>query len=221
MKYLERRTIPTHVTGSSLIGVGRQRPCSWGNYCWVGGKNENIRIFNMWAENITTANKRFRLHGGMEALVYNNECAIVIDERIPKDWRYDKLCFTGYGKPPVHVAQEMYEYLGDPDNEFEQFTNPVAYHARRGAIWSDRGYIIQYMGPKAEAIKKHFAETGEILSKEAINAVDDSEYCNPRKLKGKWTVKQSQDLTALIHPDAEELLTQIFREELAKELKNE
>ena len=171
----------------------------------------------MWAENITAADKEFSLDGEMEALVYedgfqdsavyDHYCAIVVDPRIPKEWRYDKLCFTGYGRPPIEVAKEMYEALGDPTNEFEQFTDPRSYHAKRGEIWDERGWVQGFGGVLAEAIKKHFAETGEILDPIVRKKIQEDNPPIPRVLKGKYTVEKIQEPISLVHPDVWDKLT--------------
>ena len=131
--------IPATVGSMSLIGVGKERPCSWGNYFWftrafTGGPYEGIRCCNMWAENLKTAATRFLPDGMVKVVLFKGEhCdyAIVVDERIPKEWRYDKCCFTGCYRPSYEIAKEIYDILGDPDGEFEWWTDPGMYHAKR------------------------------------------------------------------------------------------
>lgn len=135
----EVKYIPARVGGMSLVGVGKERPCSWGNYFWFsrsydGGVFEGVRCLNMWAENLNTARERFLPDGMVKVMTWKTErCeyAIVIDDRIPKEWRYDKCCYTGCYRPPIEVATEIYETLGDPDFEMEWWTDPEMYHARR------------------------------------------------------------------------------------------
>jgi len=43
-----------------------------------------------------------------------------------------RLWFTGETLPPVEIAREIYAYLSDPADELEQFTDPIAYHGKRG-----------------------------------------------------------------------------------------
>lgn len=132
--------IPAVVGSMSLIGVGKQRPCSWGNYFWIGGtswQDEGWRVLNMWAENLNRARENFLEDGLVQIRTYeydNKKFCIIDDERIPDDYYYNTLCFTGYYMPSVEVAKEIFDYLGDPGNEFEQYTDPVKY-------WDDRGWI--------------------------------------------------------------------------------
>ena len=69
----------------------------------------------------------------------------MVDRRIPADWYYNRLCFTGDRLPAVEVARAIYEYLGDPTNELERFTNPVAYHEKRGGWYDPETDIVTYM----------------------------------------------------------------------------
>src|SRR6185503_19029855 len=143
MKYWQEQDISTHVTGHSLIGTGRSRPVSWGNYCWVAPQ---IRVLNMWAENIETATVEFKLGDTMKAFVHENS-AVVIDPRIPETWKYNKLCFTGgmgMKTDIIEAMREIYEYLGDPTGEFEQFTDPVKYWRKRNANYNPKTHIIAY-----------------------------------------------------------------------------
>lgn len=138
---VEEKYIDARVDSMSLIGVGKQRPCSWGNYFWFTGDQtrEHYRCVNMWAENLNTARERFLHDGKVKVRVYteakgeNSEGSwcIVIDERIPSDWRYDRCCFTGTWRPGIEVARDIYETLGDPDNELEWWTDNEMYHAKR------------------------------------------------------------------------------------------
>lgn len=151
MKYWKKQQVSTYVVGTSLIGVWGEPPHAWANYCWIAKKGasrgEQFKVLNMWAENIEAAVKQFNIGDTMEALVYQN-AAIIIDSRIPLDWRYDKLCFTGgsgindASDPIDEVMGEAYEYLGDKNNEVEQFTNPILYYARRGQVYQASIYTI-------------------------------------------------------------------------------
>lgn len=128
--------IPASVGGMSLIGVGPQRPCSWGNYFWF---MTGQRCLNMWAENLKSAVGLFLPDGQVKVIEYHDtsrtpdgyKFAIVIDERIPKDWLYNNLCFTGGYRPTKEIAEDIYGILGDPNNEMEWWTDKEMYHAKR------------------------------------------------------------------------------------------
>lgn len=129
---VEEKYIQAKVGGMSLIGVGKERPCGWGNYFWFWGQT---RCINMWAENLETARERFLKDGLVKVRIYtedNGQWAIVIDKRIPKDWLYNRCCYTGYARPSEFAtARDIYETLGDPDNELEYWTDREMYHAKR------------------------------------------------------------------------------------------
>ena len=138
---VEEKYIPARVGMMSLIGVGDHRPCSWGNYFSFAktGDMWGLRCLNMWAENLNEARGRFLLDGLVKVRIYTEakgensegQWCIVIDERIHKDWRYDKCCYTGTWRPGIDVARDIYETLGDPDNELEYWTDNEMYHAKR------------------------------------------------------------------------------------------
>lgn len=140
----------------SLVGVHGEAPHAWGNYFSLA--YTDLRVLNFWAENLEAAVQQGFLHDGQvqvrawewETPHGKRKACIIEDERIPKDWYYNKLCFTGGPWPPMEIAKQMYEILGDPDNEFEQFTDPELYHARRGGIWNPRGFIFKSLGLDAK-----------------------------------------------------------------------
>ena len=180
----DRVKIEAKVGMESLIGVGKERPSSWGNYFWF---RSGERCLNMWAENLETAVERFLDDGMVECAVWDvpssdsrgfSSFAIVIDRRIPQNWLYQKLCFTGGYGVDLATATEMYELVGDPDNELERWSDPVSYYDKRGM--------------------KYNPATG-IISCE-IKA-------QSRPLNAKWTVEAAQ--TVMIDgSSAEELLNQ-------------
>jgi hypothetical protein len=138
-------TIPYEPTGWSLVGVHGRPPHRHGNYHDIRvGKNYNVRVLNMWLENARHAAKTF-CDGEVRVRLYegaNYTWCLIDDERIPADYYYNKLCFTGGRMPPAYVALDMYEHLGDPDNEYEQFTDPTTYHGRRGFEYNaEHGFI--------------------------------------------------------------------------------
>jgi hypothetical protein len=150
---IEEAFIPANVGMQSLIGVGRARPCGWGNYFWFGDGlrmawTRHPRCVNMWAENLKDAAIKFLHNGMVKVRLYDdgkNMWAIVIDGRIPSEWLYNKLCFTGGNLPPLPFAEDMYDVLGDPDNELERFTDPEMYHARRGQVYNKSGWITYHV----------------------------------------------------------------------------
>lgn len=156
---LKTEIISTTVGMSSLIGVGPERPCGWGNYCSVQYEGTDIwglRIWNMWAENIRAADAKFNLDGEMVAeVLYRDDKpigAVVTDKRIPDDWKYNKLCFTGGPGITAEEATLLYGVVGDPGNELEQFTDPKSYHEKRGWTWSESGIISKQIKAQARTL---------------------------------------------------------------------
>lgn len=142
---IETKEVPTRSIQNSLVGVGSDRPTSWGNYFWIKDGEQEIRVLNMWMENLQHAAKEFLGGGLVRARVYYVDGAawcLIDDPRIPATYYYNKLCFTGTRRPPVEVAQDAYAYLGDPHGEVEQFTNPKAYWEKRGYTYNEEKGII-------------------------------------------------------------------------------
>jgi hypothetical protein len=131
MKY-EDKYIKAVSTGGSLIGTGTSRPVSWGNYFYMG---EHKRVLNMWEENLEDAVGKFLLDGLVKVRDYG-DVLIVIDDRIPSNYYYNKCCFTGCGKVSLEIAKNIYETLGDPTNELLQFIDPHKYHEIRGGCYN-------------------------------------------------------------------------------------
>jgi hypothetical protein len=168
LKYGVRTSIPAVVGMMSQVGIGsKEYPLSFGNYFDFANDDRksmfytSIRCLNFWAENMTEARRRFLPDGNVDVLLYagpehegrfedkdghnvikyNPKWAIVDDKRIPADWYHNKLCFTGCRRPPMKFAKEIYEYLGDPNNEFEQYTDPKTYYDKRGWVYHDNGVV--------------------------------------------------------------------------------
>ena len=139
MKYKDEY-VKAKVGLMSLIGVGEKRPTSWGNYFCI---RDGTRILNMWAENLEDAVEKF-LPDGLVKIRNYGEVAIVIDERIPHEYFYNKCCFTSTRCISLEIAQDIYKTLGDPTNELLQFINPKEYHELRGETYKvcDNGMII-------------------------------------------------------------------------------
>lgn len=146
--------IPADVGMMSLIGVRSPFPVGWGNYFWFSREcnppeiqteaYEGIRCLNMWAENLREAKNRF-LHDGMvKVRIYSEglrHWCIVVDKRIPSDWLYNTLCFTGGYRPPREACYDIYQILGDPNNEMEQFEDAEMYYAKRGGKLHQNGIV--------------------------------------------------------------------------------
>lgn len=153
------------VGSMSLIGVSSPFPVGWGNYFWFSRAcnppeieseaYEGIRCLNMWAENLREAENKF-LHDGMvKVRIYSEglrHWAIVIDERIPKDWLYNKLCFTGGYRPSRDICADIYGILGDPNYEMEQFEDEEMYHAKRGYTLHKNGILTWRADTTAEKL---------------------------------------------------------------------
>lgn len=141
---IETKLIDAKVTGQSLIGTGRERPVSWGNYFEV----QEGRVMNMWAENLEHLVDTGVLQDGkVEVNIYTDidkerSWVLVIDERVPVDYLYNKLCFTGYYMPPIEVAEHVFSIVGDPNNEIEQWTDRVSYYKKRGSEYNPETGII-------------------------------------------------------------------------------
>jgi hypothetical protein len=152
LKYGVRTTIPARIGVMSLVGIMRKEyPLEFGNYFSFAADREttlngrDIRCLNFWAENLAEAARRFLPDGQVQVIIYTIDnryrWAIIDEDRIPKDWYNNKLCLTGCAAPPVEFAKEMHEYLGDPTNELEQYTDPKSYWAKRGWRYLGNGVI--------------------------------------------------------------------------------
>jgi hypothetical protein len=141
----KREKIAPIIASYSLIGVHGKPPHSWGNYFSLYDPGDEsgwgLRVWNFWAENLKAAKHQFLDDGLVEIIRYTNGC-IIDDPRIPKDWYYNKLCFTGGPQCSLEEATEIYSIVGDPNNELEQFTDPVSYYAKRGSKYNPETGII-------------------------------------------------------------------------------
>lgn len=135
------KKVPIRYGCQSLIGTLSTRPVDWGNYfsLIVGEENADVRIANMWAENLKDAESKF-LDGEVELTIYQHQkedgrtlsWALVTDDRIPDDYLYNKLCFTGTSSPPADIITDMFDIVGDPDGELEQYIDPISYYSKKG-----------------------------------------------------------------------------------------
>jgi hypothetical protein len=171
--------VSTSIGGSSLIGVMSDPPHGHGNYFWL---RAGPRVVNFWAENLTEANKQFNLNGQVRIKRYktaDGDWCLIDDERIPKNWYCKKLCFTGGKSPAFDIIKDMYDHIGDPDNEIEYHIDPVSYYEKRGhkATLENGMLSVSYNYPS-------------------------------RKLESNWTIEPVQDLES-IHGFDDETIRQL------------
>lgn len=141
--------VPAKVGIMSLIGVGDARPTARGNYFSLA--EPEIRVLNFWAENLVSAVDRFLPDGLVQIRVYLVETTIceykvciIDDERIPKGWYNSTLCTTGSSGITAEIAKEIYDYIGDPENDYEKYIDPQMYYAKRGAVCSENNRWVTY-----------------------------------------------------------------------------
>lgn len=148
---VETLKTPIRYAGWSLIGIGGKPPHSWGNYFWIMVNDERVRVLNMWLENLRHAEIEYLQGDGCQIRLYRDAgeaWCLIDDERIPAGYYYNTLCFTG-GRPPTPaVATDAFAYLGDPDNEVEQYTNPVTYWAKKGWEYNPATGSRRKLGPR-------------------------------------------------------------------------
>ena len=127
MKFWNKDIIDINITLSSLICVIGELPVKHGNYFYLN----NYRVLNFWKENLIAANEKFDLKDKISILknIESNHC-VIDDSKIPIEWYHNKLCFTGVLVKIEHI-KELYDYFGDPDNNFEQFVDPKSYWQKR------------------------------------------------------------------------------------------
>lgn len=144
------RKVPAIVGSMSLIGTGRDRPVSWGNYFYLEqpdkeDRNERyrcLRVLNFWAENLKDAVEKFLPDGLVQIYDYGNHC-LIMDERIPDEWYYHGICCTGGYVPRKEVLEEIKTLIKDPKNTIEEFLDPDKYYADRGWSWDKRTGIVR------------------------------------------------------------------------------
>lgn len=191
----------------SLIGASSKRPTSWGNYFWLDdGKlrtdyGMQYRVANMWSENLEHARDNFlqteQNKNVVRCLMWDcgpqrGKFVLIQDDRIPADYYYQKLCFTGGFPPDLDSLREMYAIVGDPNNELEQYTDPEKYHAARGGSYNAKTGVISYT----------FKEQ------------------STRPLKSEFTIEQAKELKAIHGIDVEEELAKILHDTIKKEIGN-
>ena len=159
--------LPAEIGMRSLVGINpltRTFPYGFGNYMsFAGVGNDDLtdkyRCVNFWAENLEEARRRFLLDGKVSVLYYEwNKTTgadpirirpvsqvLVNDPRIPADWYLTEFCFTGTYRPPLEVAIDMYSNVpGDHSDKLEEWTDPVAFHKKKGGTYDPKTGIIRY-----------------------------------------------------------------------------
>lgn len=137
--------LPAVVGIQSLIGTSRERPVSWGNYFSLNSLH-NPRVVNMWAENLEhLVNTRILDDILIEGWLYENKKVqwfLVDDVRVPIDYLYNKLCFTGSFLPSFEIAEHMFNIVGDPEYELERWIDEISYWKKRGSSFNPKTGII-------------------------------------------------------------------------------
>lgn len=119
----ELRNISTQIGSSSLVGIVQDGfPLPYGNYFTMGGYS----ILNMWLENL----EHLREEGGVLSNIPTlkaycsklGSTAIIVDERIPKNYLNETLCFTGASFPKAGLAYREAYRLVTPDWETDPKT---------------------------------------------------------------------------------------------------
>lgn len=113
------KTVLARVGGMSLVGVGYERPCSWGNYFTLRG-NPEYRVVNFWAENLDTLVSTGVLTDGMVNIkIYDDKWCLILDDRIPDNWYHYSMCFTGGYRPDLDIIKDMFATRGDPEKTWK------------------------------------------------------------------------------------------------------
>jgi hypothetical protein len=144
--------VPVVIGEQTCMGVSTDQPPPYRRGNQVSLLVDNVgpvHVTNLTAEHIDAAlhgwtvgiNEHDRVHqsplledGKLWICLWEengDHWCLVTDSRIPDDW-YDK--HLRWGRlPSTELATEIYQQNGgDPYGELEQFTDPVAYWAKRG-----------------------------------------------------------------------------------------
>lgn len=170
--------LPARSCGSSLIGVGGNAPFGWGNYFYLRGY---ARVVNMWLENMEALVQSGVLQDRtIEGVLYEhhqNKWFLVTDARVPADYLYNRLCFTGYSRPPLEIAEDMFDRLGgDIYGALEEWTDPVSYWEKKGGSYDPKtGIISTKIEAKSRTLKCEFtAEVSqELKSMHGVDLLDE------------------------------------------------
>jgi len=114
----ETKKIPANVGMQSLVGImANEYPVGFGNYFYFAN---GMRSINMWAENLSHAASHYLQDGLVEVDVWSDgdkQWGVVVDERLPEGYTFNKPCFTGCHPPSVDMLREMKEYYGWDHND--------------------------------------------------------------------------------------------------------
>jgi hypothetical protein len=180
--------IPPKYDLHSCVGYNITGPESFpmkcmGNYFWFtdpNGLSIDSRCLNMGLESMKEASRRFLNYQNIKVVRYTElkrgySWSIVVDTRIPKDWLWPHLYWTGANVPCMEILLDMYAEVGDPTFELEQFTNPASYWEKRGGHYSNGWVSIQVGGKSKPVPGKGWKMTEEI----------DCGFANPKSLNLK------------------------------------
>lgn len=96
---------------------------------------DGYHYLNIWAENLQHL-ETIGIPQPYEVALFSDgehQWAVVTDERIPKEYLNNKLCFTGYYQPPREIVVEIEKLLGSEVTPLlELYDDPRRYYARRG-----------------------------------------------------------------------------------------
>lgn len=125
-KDIEEMSIPIKYGSRSIVGVGRERPCSFGNYFDIRNPTlGDVRVANMWYENLEHAQKTFLYDDKVNILLFSHDdmhWCLIHDDRIPDTYYIDEdVCFTGDYCPPYPIVHYMLKYVGAPEEEFLKY----------------------------------------------------------------------------------------------------
>ena len=110
---MEIKRIPAKVGFESCVGVGLggiEYPLGFGNYF---GFWPDYKCINMWSENLREWARRNNA-SDIGVAVFSDKWAFVLDPRVPEDWLYPKLCFTGGPWPKAKEMKEILDYVDLP-----------------------------------------------------------------------------------------------------------
>lgn len=145
-------TIDPVIGMQSLIGVLGVPPVVHGNYFYFLDQQVG-RCWNMWAENLVALCRSGVIdklevtvyswlvdHAGKEVRLYG---CIVTDKRVPHEYLIPNVYTVGGPSPSTEIAADIYQSIGDPNNELEYFTDPRSYYTKRGYVVSEDGTFVK------------------------------------------------------------------------------
>jgi hypothetical protein len=150
---------------------------------------EGIRVANMWVENMEKLMRNETLADGEilikhysqqyryqpfhiidpenptpkpEKKIGTGHWALVIDDRVPKDWLYQELCFTGGCLPSRKILFDMYDTTGYSGFGMWEYLEPETYHKALGHTYRD-GYVTMYCGSKGQETMRKNAQLDFVI----------------------------------------------------------